>query len=395
MLELFGFAAIGTLIGVLTGLVPGLHVNSIAALFLSLSLDAEPLSLAALFFSMAIAHTFVGFIPSILLGVPTEETALGILPGHALVLKGRGEEAIKLTLIGGFGCLLLGILLIPVFYFAIPQVYSFIVPPMGWLLLSASILLCLRERKRWHALACFFLSGLLGLLVLRSPAFQEPLLPLLTGLFGLSMIFHSLSNNAKIPPQISTRIDVGRASAARGIAGGTIAGALVGFLPGFGPSQAAVLTQGAMERDPKEFLITLGGIGSANTLFALVALYTIQKTRSGIVAAISGLITGFELRHLILLVSVAIFSGGLAFLFGLRLARIFPNILRRFNYQKMSIIVAAFMVALVAALSGFYGLVVLATATAIGVLPKFLRVSQMHLMGVLIVPTALWFLGFA
>lgn len=393
MLELFAFALFGILLGTISGLVPGLHVNSIAALFLSLDLDYAPLSLAAFFFSMAIAHTFVGFIPSILLGVPTEDTALGILPGHALVLKGRGEEAIKLTLIGGFGCLLLGILLIPVFYFAIPWLYSFLVPLMGWLLLSASILLCLRDKNKVHALACLFLSGLLGLVVLRSPAFQEPLLPLLTGLFGLSMILHSLRNNAKIPPQISARVEIERESMARGISSGTLAGALVGFLPGFGPSQAAVLTQGAKERDPKEFLITLGGIGSANTLFALVALYAIGKTRSGIVAAISELIAGFDLRHLILLVAVAVFAGGLAFLFGLRLARIFPNLLRKFNYRKLSFVMAAFMVTLVAILSGFYGVLILATATAIGVLPKFLRVGQMHLMGVLIVPTALWFLG--
>ncbi len=393
MLELLEFALFGVVLGTLSGLVPGLHVNSIAALFLSLSLDYAPLSLAAFFFSMAIAHTFVGFIPSILLGVPSEETALGILPGHALVLKGRGEEAIKLTLVGGFGCLLLGIALIPLFYFAIPLVYSYLTAVMGWLLLFVSVLLCVRERNRFHALFCLFLSGLLGVIVLRSPAFSEPLLPLLTGLFGLSMILHSIKNEPRIPPQISTRIEIEQTSAVRGIVGGTIAGALVGFLPGFGPSQAAVLTQGAKERDGKEFLITLGGIGSANTLFALVALYTIGKTRSGIVAAISELIVDFELRHLLSLMAVAVLAGGLAFLAGLRIARVFPNFLRRFDYRKTSFAVAVFMVGLVALLSGFYGLLVLLVSASIGVLPRFLRVSQMHLMGVLIVPTALWFLG--
>ncbi len=41
MLELLGFALFGVFLGTISGLVPGLHVNSIAALFLSHKVSIE------------------------------------------------------------------------------------------------------------------------------------------------------------------------------------------------------------------------------------------------------------------------------------------------------------------------------------------------------------------
>ena len=390
MFELVAFCLIGILFGTITGLTPGLHVNTVCAIFLSLTLGLEPVYLVVLFFSMAITHTFLDFIPSILLGVPSEDTALGVLPGHELVLRGRGEEAIYLTLLGSMGCLVLGIFLIPFFMFFIPAVYSFLTPLLGYLLLFVGIGLAVRER---YGLICFLLSGLLGLIVLNSPI-KDPLLPLLTGLFGLSVIILSIGRDISIPPQISTNINIDRAAAAKGILSGSVAGAIVGFLPGFGPSQAAVLTQGLSQQDERDFLITLGGINTANALFALVALITIHKTRSGVVNAISEIFPDFGFRELLILISCGVLTAGIAFYVGIRLSKIFPNLVRKLDYKKLNCCVAAFIIGLVFLLSGFYGLLVLLVSTLIGLVPHFYNARKMHLMGVLIVPTALWFLGF-
>ena len=77
----------------------------------------SPLGLAVFIISMSITHTFLDSIPSIFLGAPDADMAMAILPGHQLLLEGRGFEAVKLTVIGSLLCLLLGILIVPVLVF--------------------------------------------------------------------------------------------------------------------------------------------------------------------------------------------------------------------------------------------------------------------------------------
>jgi len=360
------------------------------------SISSSPLNLSVFIFSLAITHTFLDFIPSILLGVPSEDTVLALLPGHRLVLDGRGPEAIKLTLIGSIGCLVLSLVLFPVFLYGVPAVYSSIEQYMGILLLGCSVFLIGIEKgkQRFWSLLIFSLSGILGLIVLRSSLFRNPLLPLLTGLFGLSLLFMTIKNRVEIPPQKSSEVFVSRGMLTRGLLSGTVAGAVVGFLPGFGPSQAAVMSRVLLnQRNSREFLITLGGINTANSFFALVALLTIGKRRSGAVAAISELLT-VDLEAVLLLLSAGLLAGVLSLVIGAKLADIFPKYLHRINYQKLNFGIIGFIILMTIYMSGFLGLLVLGVATSIGLVAHNSKTHKMHLMGVLIVPTALWFLGF-
>ena len=60
---------------------------------------------------MAITHTFKNFIPSIFLGCPDTDTELSILPGHELLKKGHGYEAILLTTYGGLAAIFILLLI--------------------------------------------------------------------------------------------------------------------------------------------------------------------------------------------------------------------------------------------------------------------------------------------
>lgn len=109
---------LGAGLGSLTGLAPGLHVNTLALLLVAsapavlpglgdlLSLagtarDAAPLLMVALIVAAAVAHSILDFLPSIFLGAPEEDTALGTLPGHRMLLQGRGVEAVRCSAYGG------------------------------------------------------------------------------------------------------------------------------------------------------------------------------------------------------------------------------------------------------------------------------------------------------
>ncbi len=129
LLAVLLFALLGTAAGVATGITPGLHVNTVAALAMALqgglvsmatylfawaspSIDDLLLVVAAMVIGNVVAHTFLDYIPSIFLGAPEAETALSVLPGHRMLLQGRGFEAIRLSAKGSMTSALLSLALI-------------------------------------------------------------------------------------------------------------------------------------------------------------------------------------------------------------------------------------------------------------------------------------------
>jgi len=126
MLEYVFLALIGCGLGIVTGLIPGLHVNTVAVIGLGtyVALGLDPLGFVILLTALSITHAFLDYIPGIFLGAPQEETALSILPAHRLFMQGKALEAVKLTAAGSLLGLSMGlILLVPAFY-VIPVLYS-------------------------------------------------------------------------------------------------------------------------------------------------------------------------------------------------------------------------------------------------------------------------------
>lgn len=102
----------GTGLGCLTGLVPGLHPNTLAALLAAAPLlGAGPG--AVLLVSAAVAHTFLNVVPALVLGVPDPDVALSMLPGHDLVRRGEGEDAVLHSAAGSLAGLVLALAAVP------------------------------------------------------------------------------------------------------------------------------------------------------------------------------------------------------------------------------------------------------------------------------------------
>src|SRR6056297_691344 len=105
----------GILFGTLTGLTPGIHINLISAIIISsttgILLKINYIYLIVFIVSMSITHTFLDFIPSIFLGCPDTETELSVLPGHELLKKGEGYEAVILTVYGSLAAIFILILI--------------------------------------------------------------------------------------------------------------------------------------------------------------------------------------------------------------------------------------------------------------------------------------------
>ena len=407
MLELVFACFIGILIGTLTGMIPGIHVNTAGAILFASSAFLlgflSPEFLCVLMVSMSIAHALTEFVPSMLLGVPQEGTATSILPGHRMVLQGRSKEVIRIVAVGGFGAIVITILMMPVFAVALPFLHELTKPYTWIILLSASVYLtyALTNSKRDFAwsLLLFLLSGILGWAIFQTPISSGvSLMCIFSGLFGISTILFSLNDNSTIPHQNSfyeLNIDFNKF---KSIFAGGITGAILGFLPGFGPAQGTVIAQAASgtndnsEDDTVNFLLATSGLNISDCLFSLMAIYIIGNPRSGIAVYMSYLISDMSISHLVIFIFASLIAVSISLILCLKLGDSFSKLMGGVDYRKLSIAVIILQIGILYIFTLyyktpiFYMTLALITSTALGMLPHYIGVGKSHLMGVLIVP---------
>ena len=275
--------AIGVMLGTLTGLIPGFHVNNVALILLALSpalleLGIPLYAVAAIIVSTGTVHTFLNYIPSALIGAPDGDTALSLLPGHRMLLSGHAARGVAWSARGSQLGLLLSLPLILVARVAFgPELglYDGLRSILPFLLLSISLLLLATETTRldWPdpvqrltrgrlgqssrfagflvATSFFLLAGMYGWAVFELPATSplgmpdaSLLLPSLAGLFGIANLLDIYATTSHLPPQKEDwHLPPARPLVAPCF-WSSVAGACMGVLPGMTASQATVLVMG-------------------------------------------------------------------------------------------------------------------------------------------------------
>lgn len=386
---------IGIVAGVVAGLIPGIHINLIASLVLagsSFLLDVFPKGDVAVFIvAMGVTHAFVELVPSIFLGAPDDSSALVLLPGHRMLHDGLGYDAVRFAATGALGCLVCTLALFPVLLWAFPLLSRALKPVLGWLLLALIAALIAKEKRDWWKAALVFsTTGMLGWLVLNRLQLEQPLLPLLSGLFGASSLALAVFERAEIPVQIGRFARLKKRDAAKGICGGLLGGTLVTLFPGLGPGHAGALATTIFRTESHAYLVLAGGLHTADFLSSLVTLVALGKARNGALATMKDIVhvtTG----DLWLLGGVALAAGVIAMALTLLSAKAFSALVERVNYPSLSIGILAFLAVLVTVLSGGKGLLVLVVSAALGMLAPLLKVSRAHAMGCLLVPTLFYY----
>lgn len=310
--------SIGILAGTFTGLFPGIHINLIAIILLSLTFLAnlDPLILIIFLVSMSITHTFIDYIPSIFLGAPDEDNFLSILPGHSFLLKGKAYQAIIYTLYGSAIAIPLTIIFSFIFIYTLNPIYEYVQRIIPYILILAALFLIYFEKKsKFLGIFIFILSGFLGLASFSLPL-EQPLLPLFTGLFGISSLITSIMKKEKIPKQTITKlknIRLGFKSIIKTLFASALASPLVSFLPGLGTSQAAIIGSEVVgDLDQKEFLFLLGSINTIVMGLSFTALYAVGKARTGTAVAISQLVT-LSFSNLMYILATITITGFISF----------------------------------------------------------------------------------
>lgn len=385
---------LGVIIGIFTGLTPGIHINMVAALVLLTSPfllnNFSAISLGVFIIAVGITHTFLDALPSIFLGAPDESTALGVLPGHRYLLKGNGLMAVKLFSIGSFLGLIAGVMMFPIFYFITMNTYSFFEKYFAYMLIGVLCFMIWKDKRKLWAVFVIFISGIFGLIVFNLDI-RDPLFPMLSGLFGISTLIISYFDNNNIPKQnIQDKTDIDKKKTFFSIIAGNIGSFIVSTFPGLSSSIAAVISmQFVKDLGDKGFMILMGCIGTCSFVLSLVALLAIDKARNGAVIAISRIMP-VDLWSVIVFLIASLIVGAISFIISLKAGVLFSKMITKINYKALIIGIISFVTIMVFLFSSWIGLLVLITSTAIGLIPGITKIQRTHSMACLMLPVIVY-----
>ncbi|PIN85016.1 MAG: hypothetical protein COV47_04410 [Candidatus Diapherotrites archaeon CG11_big_fil_rev_8_21_14_0_20_37_9] len=384
--ELF-FIITGILAGTFTGLIPGIHANTIAAIAI-ISETGNPAGFAVFIVSMSITHSFVDAIPNIMLGAPSEESFLTLLPGHKLLLAGKGFEAVQLTNFGGVIAGSTIIIASPILLLTIPKISSILPTLIPAILVAIVIGMLLEEKKHGETILVIGFSGALGLIALNS-GISNPVFVLMIGFFAIPSLVHSITTKTIIPEQeknIESKLQIKTGAI------GAIVSAFIAMLPGIGPSQAAFIAKKTLKKiNEKEYLILIGGVNTANLVMSLLVFFITGKTRTGMALALKQIQISPD--FLLLLLATAIIAIGTASIITEQIAKKSAEIIWKINYKKISTIMLIALVSLTAYIGGILGLLAAITAAGITQFAVYSKIKRSHCMSFLIIPTIAIYLG--
>jgi putative membrane protein len=385
--------------GIITGLAPGIHINIVVTLVLAstatLLTYTSPFILCIFIVALSITHQFLEFIPSIFLGAPDASTVLSVLPGHRYLLRGYGLMALKLSTLGCFFGLIMGSILMYPLIKILPTIYHFIQASMLLFLLLIVTGMVLHNNQKLWAILIFLLSGTAGMITFSIPNIKEPLFPLLTGLFGAATLLVSLQDKNQMPEQQEYEgIHLERAVFWKALLSGQIAACFIALFPGVSPTIATLCGMQFTRKKMGDhgYMLLQGCVNAAGFLLSIAALYSINKARNGSVVGIQQLIEVIQPKELLLFVLVALITAALVVPVTIGIGRIFCRMVNKINYKKLSIGILCFITVLVVIISGWIGLLVFITATAIGTLPAYVNVTRTMAMGCLLLPTIVYYL---
>jgi len=394
--EIIFYLLLGILLGAVAGLIPGIHPNTFAFLILTFSplFSLDVIYLVAILIGAEITNSFMDFIPSVLFFAPEEDTALSVLPSQKFLLRGRAYEAIYLTIYGGLFSSLFIIAFSPLFIILIPRFYNFLKPIIAFLLILTILHLFYTQKKnRFSAFLVFIFSSILGLLIFNLPLSPSlALFPTFTGLFGLSSLFFASSKSELREQELDINFE--NCSRIKASLLSVFAGLVSGILPGVGSSQVTVMSQqfARIKNNLKDFMLMIGGITTSNSIFSVIALFTIGNPRSGTSVAIRALNFEPTLNNLFLILFLISIASGIAAILTLKFSEIIIRNLWRINYRKLTRLIFVALLIMVFLTTNWIGLAIALTSFAIGIFCISQGVRRSFMMSVLIVPSILIYL---
>ncbi len=377
------YLVLGFFIGLATGLFPGLHPNAVISILAASGINGQ--EAAAMIVALLPANLIAAFIPAIFFGIPDSRAVAIMLPGHRLVLEGKGVVALKVVLLSSIITIALSTLALPLALLAYPLIYAAIKEWVKWVLLAASAILIVRSRKPHLAVIIFILAGMLGYVTLNSKL-ADPFLPLFSGMFAVASILTYVSG--KVPEQHDTEF-AGSDSGIKSLLPYILLGVLLGFvadlLPGISSSaQVATFATAFMRPTTLGYLSLTSAISISQVAFSFATEVALGKARVGSTAWLANFAdfkTDLWLITLLFCISMALAA------FAIYAIRKRVVALANVDFSSFNLLLGAYLIAICYVIDGPFGLVVLILGSMLGWLTIKLGVERTALMAAVIVPT--------
>lgn len=374
---------LGTAAGLVTGLTPGLHTNTITFAALPLLVEVRFTAAAGFITAAAAAHSVLEHILAMLAGVPDPSSVLALRPGVQAVLEGEAMPAVHRGIDGAVIAATTSGLMLPLVLFTGAVIYEQLRIVLPYVLILVIGLNVLGTRSPVRSILLFGTAGVAGHLALQGSTGAFGLLPVLTGLFAVPSLLDGIGQ------QIPAQDDATRPEPdLRNGVIGSLSGLASGFLPGAGPSSVLFLLTRWLPEDG--WIPASSGINVSDALFSLIAIVTIGNPRSG--AAVAVRMLGDPSGMLPALVGSVLVGTGIAAVVGHRLASPVTGLVAGRSTTPINTGLIVALLALVVALTGLHGIGTCLTFTGIGLVAVRYRVEPRMLMGVLLVPVTVYFL---
>jgi len=248
------------------------------------------------------------------------------------------------------------------------------------------------------ALALFSVSGILGIFALRYAFLSwhtlagssAILMPLLTGLFGISVLL--TASQGTMPEQHFRGIRLEDKTIMNYSVVGTFAGVAVGWLPGLSTASANSVLASLIgyEKDRRTYILATSAANTSNAFIGLAALFALSRMRNGVMVALSEL----PLPTMSELTIIGVLAACAAYGITVGLSRSAS----RFNGidgKLLNRAVVVFIILLCIFLTGPFGVIILILATALGLVPHLVNIPRVFCMGAIIAPVILYSFGIA
>ena len=191
---------------------------------------------------------------------------------------------------------------------------------------------------------------------------------------------------------LGEEIKLRKAIAIRALLAGQLSGFMTAVLPGIGASTAALIGSQIAKLKDHGFMILLGSVNTVNFMLSIATLYAIEKARNGAIIAIKTFMDELTVNETILFLSSALIAGCISVFLALFIGRKFSSIITKVSYKILVITIIFFIFILTLILTKFIGIVILITATSIGLIPPLKKVRRINLMGCLLLPVIVYLL---
>jgi putative membrane protein len=215
-------------------------------------------------------------------------------------------------------------------------------------------------------------------------------MPLLTGLFGISVLL--VASRGTLPEQHFSGLRIEDKSVIKYSLLGTGAGIAVGWLPGLSTASANGVLASVIgyEKDRRSYILATNAANTANAFIGLAALFALSRMRNGVMAALAEL----PLPSMGELMVIGVLASCAAYIITVRLSAS-AHLLNGFDSRVLNRGVIVFVVLLSIVLTGPFGFFILLLATTVGLVPHLVNIPRMYCMGAIMIPVMLYSFGVA